>query len=140
MDRQWWEVHSAEVAQSFRGERLTVHSLPGRHGTEKVMHDGKPLNPHGNSGAGAIELARISGARRILLLGYDCQHTGGKKHWHGDHPAGTAGNAAPKTVAKWPAQFRKVAATLAGIEVINCSRETALTVFPRAELERVLCP
>ncbi|MBB1060421.1 hypothetical protein [Marilutibacter spongiae] len=83
-------------------------------------------------------LAKLFGAGRILLLGYDCQHTGGRTHWHGDHPPGTAGNAAPKTVRKWPGQFRQVRQHMGRIPVINATRETALDVFPRAELEQVL--
>ena len=75
------------------------------------------------------------GARRIYLLGYDCQHTGGQRHWHGDHPKGM-GNAG--TVAKWPRQFRELVRFVPGAQIINCSRETALTVFPRAPLESVL--
>lgn len=96
---------------------------------------GKGWNPHGNSGCGAISLACFAGARRVLMLGYDCQKTGGKTHWHGDHPKGL-GNAG--SVHKWPAQFASLKAKMSGVEIINCSRETALTVFPRASLEQTL--
>ena len=69
------------------------------------------------------------------LSGYDCQHTGGKAHWHGNHPKGL-GNAG--SVDKWPNQFRMLAARLPNIKIINCTRETALNVFPRGTLEEVL--
>lgn len=132
MDRKWWDVHIDEVRRKFKGELTSIQWRC--HGVKKVTG----LNPPRNSGAGAIALAARYGARRVLLLGYDCQHTGGERHWHGDHPPGTAGNAAPKTVAKWPQQFRELKSRLRGIEVINATRETALDVFPRAELEQVL--
>lgn len=91
---------------------------------------------HRNSGAALIALAARAGASRIILLGYDCQHTGGKAHWHGDHPP-ELGNA--RSVDKWPAAFRALARSLpAGVKVINCSRATALDCFPRAVLENVL--
>lgn len=126
MDRQWWDVHLAECA-AFAGALVSPHPIPGvRQEHFRYGH---------NSGAGAIALAAHWGARRVILLGYDCQHTGGQAHWHGDHPAGLA-NAG--TVAKWPAQFQKLALQLAGVEVINATRETALSVFPRATLESVL--
>ncbi|WP_064746801.1 hypothetical protein [Lysobacter antibioticus] len=83
-------------------------------------------------------MAALSGAARVVMLGYDCQHTGGKKHWHGDHPPGTAGNAAPHTVAKWPVHFRKLRDAYRGVQIINCSRDTALDVFPLAALEEAL--
>lgn len=91
---------------------------------------------HRNSGAACIALSADAGAARIILLGYDCQHTGGKTHWHGDHPK-KLGNAG--SVGKWPAAFAALAKTIpATTKVINCSRETALDCFPRAALEDVL--
>jgi hypothetical protein len=131
MDRQWWQVHLDEVRKQFQGERTTLQrSCPGVT-TVLIKH------PQ-NSGAGAIALAAARGAERVLLLGYDCQHAGGRRHWHGDHPPGTAGNASPETVAKWPAQFRELASQLRGVSIINCSRDTALAVFSRAPLESAL--
>lgn len=69
------------------------------------------------------------------MIGYDCQKTGGKAHWHGDHPK-PLGNAG--AVDKWPAQFKDMLRYLRGVSVINCSRETALSCFPRATLEEFL--
>lgn len=90
-----------------------------------------------NSGLGAIYLAKSRGARRIILLGYDCKVSeDGKRHWHGDHPQGL-GNA--NGVASWPAQFLRSLPNLVGITVINCSRDTALTMYARMELEEALC-
>lgn len=126
MDRQWWEAHTGEL-QSFPGMKVAPHRIPGVR-QERFKHG------H-NSGAGALALAAHWGARRVILLGYDCQRTGGKAHWHGDHPPGL-GNAG--SLPKWPAQFQKLVPQLRGVEVINASRETALTVFPRASLESVL--
>lgn len=104
------------------------------HGRVGLVH--KPFRAFGNSGAGAIALAAKAGATRVVLLGYDCQVTDGKVHHHGDHPAGL-GNAG--SMPKWPDQFKRLAATLAGVEVVNCSRQTALRVFPRMALEDALC-
>lgn len=91
-----------------------------------------------NSGAGAIAVAAALGARRIVLVGYDCKHAAdGRRHWHGDHAKGAgAGNAG--SVSKWPAQFRDLVSHLRGATVINASRDTALTVFPRMPLEEAL--
>jgi len=69
------------------------------------------------------------------MLGYDCQHTGGNAHWHSDHKG--MGNA--KNYAKWPTHFRDLARFLGrSVEVINASRQTALTVFPLMNLEQAL--
>lgn len=129
MDRVWWNNYGEEVAKMFEGTATTpIRNIKG---TERVHSQDTQ-----NSGAGAIALAVSRGARRVILLGYDCQHTGGKAHWHEDHPKGL-GNAG--SVDKWPQQFKTLAARFKKIEIINCTRETALTVFPRAKLEDVLC-
>lgn len=134
MDSAWWDYHRADVLKTFQGERFS-HGF--RAGVQRVRHPYYGLQGQ-NSGAGAIALAHKFGARRVILLGYDCQHTGGQRHWHGDHPAGGgSGNAG--SVTHWPAQFRELVRHLRGVEVINCSRVTALTVFPRATLESALC-
>jgi len=91
-----------------------------------------------NSGYQAINLAFILGAGEIILLGYDMQKTGGKQHFFGDHPNG------PMKVDSdyngWLGNFEKLASDLAGkgVEVINCTRQTALTCFKRMSLEDAL--
>jgi hypothetical protein len=61
----------------------------------------------------------------------------GRKHWHADHPK-PLGNGA--SIKKWPGYFADVAknARRQGIEILNASRSTALTCFPRVTLEDVL--
>lgn len=127
MDSAWWQQHFAEAVQTFQGERWAPITYQG---VRKAR-----FTHFQNSGAGAAALAAHWGAERIVMLGYDCQRTGGKAHWHGDHPAGL-GNAG--SLDKWPAQFRQLAQHLVRLDVINCSRETALAVFPRRPLDEVL--
>ena len=95
------------------------------------------VNTGGNSGYQAINLAFHWGIRRMILLGYDMQHTGGKRHWHPNYPAGMD-NATP--VHAWRERFKPLARDLAraGVEVVNATRQTALTAFPRVELEAAL--
>jgi len=121
MDNEWWRVHLGCVYNYFTG---TLYSRYGNYGTHRVADHGR------NSGAGAILLAASLGAKRILLLGYDCQ-TGERKHWHEDHekPLGNC-----ESMIHWPGHFQKVKDSIES-EVINCSRSTALTVFPRGTLE-----
>jgi len=129
MDRAWWNKYRHQVAAGFRGECLTsAQNVPGA--KTVIFRQG------GNSGAGAMSLAEHFGARRIILLGYDCQYTGGKAHWHGNHPKGL-GNAA--SLPKWQAQFAEMAGHLAHCHIINCSRHTALPFWPRQRLEDALC-
>jgi hypothetical protein len=134
MDRDWWNVHLTEVNKVFLGVRYSTNPLSQKYNVRKLSQ--RDFQTYGNSGASCISLAAEGGAKRIVLLGYDCQKTDGKAHWHGDHPAGL-GNAA--LIDRWQANFEKQANALAHLEIINCSRETALTCYPRARLEDVLC-
>jgi len=125
MDRKWWQV----MRPVFAGECLTI--APNVSGARQTR-----APKGGNSGAGAMLLARHRGAQRIILLGYDCQvGEGGKRHWDGDHRQGL-GNCA--SLPKFYGQFQEAAAMLADVEVINASRETALDLWPQQSLEEAL--
>jgi hypothetical protein len=130
IDAPWWKHYGRQVAAEFRGEKFSARhrGFGCRVATSQHFE---------NSGTAALSLAAHFGARRILMAGYDCQFTGGKSHSHGDHPP-TLGNA--KSLPKWPENFGRCAAHLArlGVEVINCTRATALTCFPRGDLEQEL--
>jgi hypothetical protein len=131
MDAAWWLKHGTEASKRFHGDLVTLAPDAGQYGAAVVE---QPPEGFGNSGAMAARLALDWGAHRVLLLGFDCQHTGGKTHWHGSHPKGL-GDAA--SVPLWFAHFDAVAKAASG-RVINCTRETALTCFERASLELAL--
>ena len=132
MDRGWWQVWGDDVAEQFAGLRFSTNLIDRRYGVQRLS---APFDGYGNSGAACVALALESGARRVILLGFDCQATGGKKHWHGDHPP-QLGNA--NAMPKWMAKFDKLARDKSGHEIINCSRETALTCWPRMPLAEAL--
>lgn len=133
MDRKWWEVHLEDVRKSFVGERVSRAKLLHRFGVTHL----ETFKHYNNSGAAAISLAAHRGASTIILLGYDCQYTDGKRHWHGDHPRGM-GNAG--SIVKWMRGFEELATALekAGVRVLNATRETALTCWPRTSLYEAL--
>lgn len=137
-DGRWWSLYGAEVAQTFKGMGFTCAQAGRNHGAQDLLRAAWFSSFH-NSGANAVSLAIAGGASRVLLLGFDCQRTGGKTHWHGDHPK-TLSNA--KSLDTWPMHFRNLSryATRQGVEVLNCSRETALRCFPRVSLEDALKP
>jgi uncharacterized Rossmann fold enzyme len=128
MDRQWWDKYIKQVRLQFAG--VIYSALDGCYETRKT-----PANHYGNSGAGAIAMAAKLGAKKIILLGYDCQHTGGKTHWHGSHPKGLPDAGKVQT---WPKKFAELAKDICDVRVLNCSRETALQCWPRAQLADVL--
>lgn len=143
-DPKCWEHYKPaydglRVCQDARASEFGAYRMPG------VDEPGLSLDPHlihfgANSGYQALNLALHFGARRVLLLGFDMQPTNGRLHWHPDHPTGL-NNPDETRFALWNANFGTVRPDLekAGVEVVNCSRETALTCFPRASIRDALC-
>ena len=135
MDSRWWAAHADEV-KAFAGMRYAAAPGAVKAGA-RSLYGSKWFVNFGNSGAGAIGIACHAGARRILLLGYDCQKSGSLVHWHGDHTSGL-GNA--NSMKLWPGQFARAAAHAAmkGTHVVNCSKSTALKCFERGQLSAEL--
>lgn len=146
-DARWWSWHGG--APSFRGLKYTLTPDPrlqtwGVTLLKNTGNEGLELSPDGlrtgrNSGYQAINLAVHLGATRILLLGYDMQPgPGGRKNWHGNHknPHGRLGSDYPGFRKKFETLVQPL--QVAGVEVINCSRSTALMCFPRLSLAEAL--
>lgn len=134
-DPQWWTWHLAEVRRDFRGALFADRDTHARFVQSAHVH---PLyRSFGNSGACAIALAIACGARRIVMLGYDCALTGGRTHHHGQHAHGLRNC---DTLPRWPKQFAALAAFAqqCATEVVNASRVSALDCFPRVPLEEAL--
>lgn len=142
-DAHWWGWHKG--APSFTGLKYTLSRtpmhIPGLHLLRKTGDEGLELNPNGlrtgrNGGYQAINLAVHLGAVRIILLGYDMQKgPRGESHWHGDHPRHT-----DSPYAIFLRKFDTLIEPLQriGVDVVNCTRRTALKAFRRAELHEVL--
>lgn len=147
-DRSWWEEYLPKVQAGFAGECWTVNRwIAHNAGLCHVEHSDEPgLSPvfgrvhsGGNSGYAAIGLAYLFGAKRILLVGFDFQDSYGMSHWHGDHPKALNQD---RPYQGWLERLPPLIEGLkdVGVEVVNCSIETAIpeTVVPRADLNSCL--
>lgn len=146
-DAKWWKHRDGEP--EFHGLKVAVEDEPLPDGVNRMRYDpnaepGLQRDPGwlaygSNSGHQAINLAYHLGASRILLLGYDMQFTDGRVHWHGNHPSPLA-NPSPVLLDNWLKDFPTLARDLEseGVEVLNCSRSTALACFARADIREVL--
>lgn len=144
-DWRFWRTYRKRIEGKFSGERWSISRLAERemgvHRLEVARTKGLDHRWLGiggtNSGHQAVNLAAFWGANRILLLGFDMQMTDGQHHWHGKHlgqlPNGEA-------FPEWIEHMCILAKDLkrAGIQVVNCSRATALRCFPRATIEEAL--
>lgn len=130
-DYAWWAAHHDRVPAHL--ERWTCSDAAAER-FRLHRHRCGPAAAY-NSGQRAIELCIAKGFARILLLGFDCSVASGK-HWHADHAGGPAKNPDAARCEQWQAQFAGIAAE--GAQILNCSRETAMTAFPRLTLECAL--
>lgn len=144
-DADWWALELPEMRAACEGQFWTghaagiapdVHVMPYDKEARGLSKAPDRIAWGGNSGYCAIGLAVQFGASRIALLGYDMQDDG-RAHWHGQHAASVR---KAFNFPMWRQRFAEMAidADRRGIEIVNCSRETALTCFPRAKLEDVL--
>lgn len=141
-DRRWWNHHWTRVSE-LPCRKFAIEDMDSRVGVEQMENDGfdglsfewPKLRTGKNSGYQAINLAILLGYKKLILLGYDMQHDNGKVHWFGDHPKPL--NNAPLKIFKAWIQFYDSMPVPEDVEIINCSRKTALTCFPRAQLEEL---
>lgn len=135
-DEAWWNHYDG--VPGFAGIKATQAERPARRfGLRWLKLEGqkglnkKPghISSGGNSGHQALNLAYHTGASRILLLGYDM----GGKHWFHDRP-GIFNKNSP--FSAWVKDFEFIARDLEaqGVEVINCSLNSALRCFKKIEL------
>lgn len=129
-DPEWWEYWHSRINSA--AERWTCSAKAARRYGLKLH---AAIGGY-NSGMRAVQFAYQQGARRIILLGADCSTRHGT-HWHGDHPAGLR-NPGEGSEVRWRGHFASLDNQLAGAEIINCSRYTALTLFRRLPLAQAL--
>lgn len=141
-DYRFWQTYRDKIFSTFQGEMWSVsEQVREEYGTYWIRHgkgqgfteERDTINGGGNSGFQAIHLAATFGAKRIILLGFDMQRTDGKFHWHGKHEGGLPnGNGFPGWIKSMGYLAKDLKAR--GVEVINCTRKTALRCFPMVNL------
>lgn len=141
-DWDWWDKFKG--VPEFQGEKYAIDkAICDKYGLNYVPYkdgcvwstDPAYIATGGNSGFQAVNLAVLQGAARVILLGYDFGHQPGQpKHWwDAQHPRESRWS----HYAEWIKRF-EAAAPLIPVPVLNASRESALTCFPRVKLGEVL--
>lgn len=128
-----WGIQRVEIPDDPKFKREKINQML----FEKtgVVGSGK------NSGFQALNLAAQFGAKRVILLGFDMQAASSEAcHWYGRNNWMQAGNPDNFSYHNWRRLLTAAAPDLAarGIDVINASRETALTCFRRLPIEQAL--
>ena len=143
-DTKFFDRHAEGLAE-FKGTVVTANSSLSNTGLPwlKWMRR-KPRGVHTdalgwntNTGAQAINLAVLLGAKRICLLGFDMKLKEGKANWHNVY-----GNSHPRQAQSYPrflSGFQYVVHDLAikfpDRLVVNLTTDSGLTVFPWQSIE-----
>lgn len=102
-------------------------------GSEALSDSPNGINTGSNGGYQSLNIAYLSGAKKIILLGYDMRFPNGKSHWHSGHPV----KVPEGHYSGYARKFKTTLAQLqkAGVEVINCSMGSAIDAFPIRPLQ-----
>lgn len=128
-DRAWWRARTEVMSLPCR--KFSVHEMDGIERVERNDH----IGTDSSSGVLGLWVAKLLGAKRILMLGFD--NRGG--HFFGPYVPPLK-NTAPHRFATFAHQFTHLRNRfkLDGIECINCTPGTALEAFPKLTLEEGL--
>lgn len=140
-DAEWWRNYRPQL-HGYKGMRVTVErtGFPemlqlGIGAKEGFSRDPAVISTGGNSGYQAICVAAHAGCRRVLLCGMDMHG----KHWHSEYRSPMKTHQ-PEDQAEWVRRFASLKEPLEkwGMEVINCTPNSALRVWPYMPLEEAL--
>lgn len=146
-DYKFFTWHKHHLPEAFKGAAIVscdrpaaeefayILWVPGEHAdglstNPELIHYGK------NSGYQAVNLAYLLGARRILLVGFDHQYPNNAYHWYGEHPDRNRSSWYERWMPCWQTVLNQL--NDLDLEIINCTPESALHVFPKARLNEAL--
>lgn len=144
-DARWWDVHHKKVdGAGFKGTKVCCEQVvqvahPDVLWLRTSGERGFDSNPEfirtgSNSGFQALHLAAHTGAKRILLCGYNMRG----KHWHPEHEKPLK-QTNPDYYPIWITRLAELRTQLPqGVEVFNCTPNSALKCFPFKTLEQAL--
>lgn len=146
-DLKWFTQHKADL-EKFPNPVVTVQPWLYDNGPDWLLvakrqkhglhHDGS-LGWGGNTGGLALNLALALGALRVFLLGFDMKLSDkGSPNWH-DHNLGQPTEASyVRFMFGYNRMVEDLPNVFPGREVINLGMDSALEVFPKANMDDYL--
>lgn len=157
-DYKWWSYR--EGVKDFKGLKITQDDeakmrFPElckiqikKTGNGSLIHDFQMdtygvVGAGGNSGFQVLNLLAQWGVKAFALLGFDMRCFDGKIHWHGRHPDSgkyVLNNPAQAAFDRWISHMTTAAPKInaLGIDVVNCSAQSALQCFPKMTVQQAL--
>lgn len=151
-DLQWWyhnyyivpetiscytlDRHIEHLERRIGGCSDRLKGVSFTHDREELDLDDEIIHHGSNSGYMGLQLAVILGYTKLIMIGFDHQHTNGMRHWFGDHDSKIFKVNADH-VDKWVDSIDGLVyyMTHKGIDIVNCSNETAIRTIRRSTLE-----
>ena len=139
-DAAWYEWNWRDLHHHLGPYRVCwrrMPEMPGAASFERLFEFHKPLaisfDPTGvvgaNTGHGALNLAVLFGASRVVLLGFDMKTRDGAHNWHNFHQRQPEGDPYRGFIAALEAAAPEL--VRAGVECFNASPDSALECFPK---------
>ena len=145
-DGRWYDLHKHNLL-SFKGiiahcvDRINVHGLVcyRRGKPQGIVTSSDAVSWNRSSGTSAINFAFHLGVKTVVLLGFDMKRINDRPNWHQDHPGSHRKNV-EDPYERFLRCFSHVAsdAQTLGLEIINCTPDSAITQFPIMPLEEYL--
>jgi hypothetical protein len=146
MDTPWIKLHSEDIAKltmlkwsaDVRASHYGFTFIPSQPGRKLL---GQPVCRGSSSGFMAAQVAiELCGARHVILVGMDCKRDkNGRAHYFGDHPKPLSN---PQPFQIWADEWDSIVDPCAarGVDIVNCSLDTAIRTMRRSTLQEELWP
>ena len=141
-DYKWWQ-HNKRELETYEGKIVTNSPRVSRLPDERILGFRRLprgmskdcLGWNGNTGAAAINLALILGAKRVFLLGFDMKLSEeGKANWHNLRYEREKAEVYKRFLAGFQYVIRDLILVFPGREVINLTEDSNLDAFEKESI------
>lgn len=141
-DRKWYKAHAEEIPKHFHG-LITTSKECFRHLNTLFWIPRRPEGFHKNAlgwnrntGAGAINLALILGARRVFLLGFDMDLSPtGEGNWYENKVDKPDAKRLSRFAGAIAACIPSLKKNFPGVQIINLNLHSKLDCFQKMDWE-----
>lgn len=147
-DADFWKNYQYSIRENYLGRRIITlgNQIDGVEALRNTGCEGLEQDPGGlrhgqNSGYAAINLAYHFGVKKIVLLGYDMKLSGDRLHANNRPKSKQTPHGFQRVIKEhflphFPTLKQPLAE--AGVEVLNATPGSVLTVWPHVNLDEVL--
>lgn len=145
-DGKWWKVHATSFFEKYKNlqhvytqdadtaTRYKINLVKGKH-SNGISTNPQEIHWGSNSGFQQLNLALLMGCSKFILVGYNMQSVAGKTHFFTDRDSSLMRNSPYPTFQK---AFKHIQKELKPY-IVNCTPNSALSMFRQADLEEELC-